>query len=66
DKIQRDPGMNQNKWVDMSFLIEPTYRGNNYLIRLSCNLISSNNAYWTENVDKLNLSTKLQVSYTIN
>ena len=66
DKIQRDPGMNQNKWVDMSFLIEPTYRVNNYLIRLSCNLISSNNAYWTANVDKLNLSTRLQVSYTIN
>ncbi len=66
ERIQRDPGLNQNKWVDMSYLFEPTYRMNNYLIRLSMNLISSKNVYWIGEKDKLNLSARLQVSYTLD
>jgi hypothetical protein len=65
DRIHRDPSMSQNQWVDISYLVEPTYRMNNYLIRLSINLISSKNVYWVEEKDKLNLSARLQVTYTL-
>ena len=65
-RIQRDPIISKNKWVDMSYLFEPTYRMNNYLIRLSMNLISSKNVYWIGEKDKPNLSAGLQVSYILD
>ena len=64
DRIHRDPSMSQNQWVDISYFVEPTYRINNYLIRLSMNLISSKNIYWTEGIDKFNVSTRLQAFFT--
>lgn len=66
DRIQRDPLISKNKWVDMSYLIEPTYRRNNYLFVISFNLINSKNIFWMSQFDKLNTSFRIRALYSFN
>jgi hypothetical protein len=66
DRIQRDPSVNKSNWVDISYLLEPTYQMNNFSIRLSTNFLFSKNLFWTRELEKLNIFSKLQVTYALN
>jgi len=66
EKIQRDPVNYKNKWTDLIFVAEPTFRNHYLNIKLSMNFVSSKNYNWVEGKNSFYLMTKLQIVYSLH